>query len=261
MKKPGRMLVLTLFVIGLLATSTTTTRARPRSTGLLPDLRTVVPKHLQVVNDHQREVLRFSNGIANTGDGPWRMRPQFPLSDAGATQDAIQEILDASGNVLDSKLVSQFEFHPEHNHWHIVGVALFEVRAGSPAGPVYGGNSIKTTFCLIDWYKLDDNSRTPERAFFDCNGAFQGISAGWVDQYHQSTEGQQLDITGAPPGLYYLVSTANPDEIFLEKDGANNTAWASFLLSRDSRGNAKIEVTGHSPCPSPGLCGEQSVNR
>src|SRR5687767_5724325 len=48
--------------------------------GKLPDIQTVVPQHLNLVNEHQREVLRFSNLIANTGDGPWRMRPEFPLA-------------------------------------------------------------------------------------------------------------------------------------------------------------------------------------
>jgi hypothetical protein len=231
-------------------------------TGLLPDLRTVVPKHLQLVNNHQREELRFSNGLANTGDGPWQMRPLFPLpSDTSQTQDALQEILDASGNIVDSKVVSQFQFHPEHNHWHINGVALFEVRMGSPAGPIYGNASLKTTFCLIDWYKLDDNARTPERSYFDCNGAYQGISVGWVDQYHQSLEGQALNITGAPAGLYFLVSTVNPDGIFIEKNATNNTAWTSFALTRESNGNAKIAVVGHSDCEGPGLCGEMAVNR
>ena len=53
-------------------------------------------------------------------------------------------------------MAGTFAFHPAHNHWHIGDVALFEVRKGSPTGPIVGGNSIKTTFCLIDWYKLDD---------------------------------------------------------------------------------------------------------
>lgn len=229
--------------------------------GLYPDLRTVVPQHLQIVNKGAREILRFSNGIANTGDGPWRMRPEFPISDSFQTQNAIQEILDANGNVVEERTVSEFEFHPEHNHWHIAGVALFEVRYGAPDGPVWGGNSIKTTFCLIDWYKLEDNSRTPERTYWDCAGSYQGISVGWVDQYHQSTEGQQLDVTGALPGLYYLVSTANPDGNFLETTKRNNTAWVGFELTRESNGNPKIQVISHSPCNSPGLCGEGAPNR
>ena len=236
-------------------------------TALNPDLQTVVPKHLNLVNEHQTEVLRFSNGIANTGAGDWRMRPEFPLADETQVQRAIQELLDAEGNVVSEAVVSTFQFHPTHNHWHIGAVALFEVRpalddgTGGAWGAPLPGNSIKTTFCLIDWIKLDDNSRTKERVYFECSGAYQGISSGWVDQYHQATDGQQLDLTGAAPGIYYLVSTANPDGVFLESDLTNNAAWASFELTRASNGNPKVAEIAHSACASPGLCGEQKANR
>ncbi len=230
------------------------------SEGLLPDLRTVVPQHLNLVNAHQHEILRFSNGVANTGDGPWQMKPEFPLSDITQSQKAIQQILDSYGNIVEEKEVSQFEFHEQHNHWHINGIALFEVRTGTPNGPVFGGNSIKTTFCLIDWYKLGDNSPTTERTYFECSGALQGISVGWVDQYHQATDGQQLDITGAPVGRYYLVSTTNHEGVFIEKDYTNNTAWVAFDLVRASKGNPKITVVGHSPCVGS-LCGDNAPNR
>jgi hypothetical protein len=250
-------------------------------TALYPDLRTVVPTHLQLVNAGQREILRFSNGIANTGAGPWALRPDpFP---ADATPDtttiaAVQEFRDANAyyecdtqpknvtacyNVVSEQVAGQFEFHPAHNHWHIGDVALFEVRKGSPTGKIVGGNSIKTTFCLIDWYKLADNSPTAERVFFDCYASYQGISSGWVDQYHQSTEGQQLDLTDVPNANdYYLVSTSNYANVFTETDYKNNTAWVRFRLTSDSNGNRKVEVTDHSPCVmGTGLCGERSTNR
>ena len=247
------------------------------STALLPDIRTVVPAHLQLVNEHQKETLRFSNGIANTGPGPWALRPDPPLSSATTTVTAIQELRDSAAyyrcgeqpkqvtacyNVVSEFPTGSFEYHPAHNHWHIGDVALFEVRKGSPTGPIVGGNSIKTTFCLIDWYKLDDNSPSAERVFFDCYTSFQGISPGWVDQYHQATSGQQLDLTGVPNANdYYLVSTANYARVFTESDYTNNTAWVKFRLYMDSKGNRKIQVTDRSPCESPGMCGERATNR
>jgi hypothetical protein len=249
----------------------------PAPAGLLPDLRTVVPAHLNLVNEHQTDALRFANGIANTGAGPWALRPDPPLELATSTTTAIQEFRDSNAyykcgeqpkqvtacyNVVSERAAGTFEYHPAHNHWHIGDVALFEVRKGSPTGPVVGGNSIKTTFCLIDWYKLDDNSPAGERVFFDCYKGHQGISPGWVDQYHQSTDGQQVDLTGVPNASdYYLVSTSNYARIFVESDYTNNTAWVKFRLYQDSKGNRKIEVTGHSPCESPGMCGERSTNR
>lgn len=246
-------------------------------TGLLPDLRTVVPTHLNLVNEHQQDILRFSNGIANTGAGPWALRPEPPPGEATTVVSAVQEFRDSGAfykcgeqpkqvtecyNVVSEQVAGTFEFHPAHNHWHIGDVALFEVRKGSPTGPVVGGNSIKTTFCLIDWYQLDDNSPAPERVFFECYTSFQGISSGWVDQYHQATEGQQVMLTGIPDADdYYLVSTANYARIFTESNYTNNTAWVRFRLSSDSNGNRKVTVTDRSPCDSPGLCGERSTNR
>jgi len=256
-----------------------TAQAAPKCTrtlvrqGVLPDLETVVPKHLTIQNEHQREFLRFTNGVANRGAGDWRLRPEPPPGTASFT-DAVQEIQDASGNVLCEKVVSTFEFHADHNHWHVGDVALFEVRVAQVGDDGTGGlwgatlkndrgqaQSIKVGFCLIDSYKLDDNAPTTERIYWDCETSFQGISPGWVDQYHQSLEGQEIDITGARPGIYYLVSTANPDRTFLEADLTDNTAWVSFLLTRDSRGNPKLVEIVHSPCGSPGMCGEQATNR
>ena len=49
---------------------------------LYPDLQTAVPHHFTVQNTQQHEYLRFSNGIANTGGGPWAMRPDPPLEQA-----------------------------------------------------------------------------------------------------------------------------------------------------------------------------------
>jgi lysyl oxidase len=277
---PRFILLLSAIALGALGTAAIVMAGKPAPTGpgLLPDLRTVVPAHLQLVNEHQRETLRFANGVANTGAGPWALRPEPPLEQAVDTTTAVQEIRDSGAlykcgtqpkqvtecyNVVSERAAGTFVYHPAHNHWHIGDVALFEVRKGSPTGPIVGGNSIKTTFCLIDWYKLDDNSPAAERVFFDCYHSFQGISSGWVDQYHQSTEGQQLDLTGvANANDYYLVSTANYAQRYTESDYTNNTAWVKFRLYTDSNGNRKIALTGeHSPCSSPGLCGERSTNR
>jgi hypothetical protein len=249
-----------LVVIVLLATAGTADgHGSPGMPGLFPDLRAAVPGQFTVQNDHQREYLRFSNLIGNTGAGALRLRPEHdPVS--GITT-GYQEVFDVFGTMVVDEPVSEFVFHPAHNHWHITAVALFEIRAarddgtGGRYGSVVGGQTIKTTFCLIDVVRLEGNSNTPNRTYWDCfPDEHQGISAGWGDQYHQSTEGQELELTGQPPGVYYLVTTSNPDSAFLESDYANNTAWASFRLRRDSKGNAKVEPVGHSACAGT-LCG------
>jgi hypothetical protein len=245
-------------------------------TSKYPDLRTVVPDHLNLVNQQQHEYLRFSNGVANTGPGPWALRPEHELGSTPTTT-AIQEIRSSNAQylcgtqpkqndpcytILGEQAVSIFEYHPTHNHWHTADVARFEVRQGSPTGPVVGGNSIKVGFCLLDLYNLEGNAPTSEKVFWDCYTSYQGVQSNWVDQYHQSTDGQQVELTGLPNRTdYYLVSTTNPTGVFIEQNKTNNTAWAKFALSADSNGNRKVTVTAHSPCESPGMCGDLSPNR
>jgi hypothetical protein len=248
-----------------MATGATGGKTPTAPAGLLPDLQTAVPHKFTVQNQQQRETLRFSNLIGNVGPGDMRLHPETDLS--SNTTTGYQDLLDADGNVASSTPVSEFVFHPAHHHWHITEVALFEIRLGlddgkgGRYGDVFANQSIKTTFCLIDWIQLEGNSPTGDRNYFECApDALQGISVGWGDQYHHSLEGQELVIDGAKPGVYYLVSIANPRGNFIESDKTNNTAWTSFRLTRDSQGNAKIAEISHSRC-SGWQCGENLQNR
>ena len=249
-----------------LAASATGGKAPPTGAGLYPDLRAAVPHHFTVQNNQQGEYLRFSNMVANTGAGDLRLRPEHNITTNITT--GWQEILDANRNVVSQQPVSEFVFHPAHNHWHLTDVALFEFRTaldngtGGRFGAVYANQSIKTTFCLIDVIKLEGNTNTGDRNYWDCfPDAHQGISAGWGDQYHHATEGQELEITGAKPGIYYIVTTSNAAGAFLETDTTNNMAWTSIRLTRDSKGNAKVAKVSNSPCDSAPLCGEGLPNR
>jgi hypothetical protein len=229
--------------------------------GLLPNLQTQVPHHLQIVNKQQKELLRLSNGIANTGDGIWQMVPVVP-ADKNSPQKANQQFLDSNGNIVATcPTGSKSEYHPAHKHFHISDVASFAVAVDPDIikNPPLRG-SLKVTSCLIDWIRLEGNSPDNEREFSSCDSGVQGISPGWVDQYHMALEGQSIDITGIPAGTYYLVSIANPSGLFYEEDKSDNEAWVKFKLLRDSTGNPKIELINHSPC-SGGLCGDDFPNR
>jgi hypothetical protein len=67
-------------------------------------------------------------------------------------------------------------------------------------------------------------------------------------------------VTALSPATYYLVTRSNPDGAFIETTTANNTAWTSFRLTRDSMGNAKIEEVASAPCEGA-LCGTQLPDR
>ena len=233
----------------------------------LPNMQSVIPKHLQIQNDHQREYLRFSNGIANTGSGNWQMIPIFP-DGTSLIQEAAQQFLDSNGNIICQETVSETLFHPAHNHWHMADIAKFSIYDGIPEEWIEIGNSIKVSFCLIDWYNMDGNSNTKERTYFDCERGMQGIQVGWVDQYHQELPGQELEITDLPQGEYYLVSEVNHAGRYIESNPFDNVAWIHFLLIRDSEGNAKIIEGAISDCTTDipeeyqeAMCGEIKLNR
>ena len=226
---------------------------------LLPDIIPSIPKHLQVQNTQQSETLRFTNAWGNTGNGNLEFYPVIPGVDVPITetQDALQNLYDASGNLVWSDTVSHFEFHPAHNHWHIGNIGLFAVRESTPNGPGdivvlpdgVTASSIKVGFCIIDVYKINgDNAPTGERTYWDCEVTEQGIQAGWMDQYHQSVEGNEVPITNLAPGEYYLTTEWNPVGSFIDEDDTNDQSWMKFDLTRDSNGNAKItEIDGFSP--------------
>jgi hypothetical protein len=65
-----------------------------------------------------------------------------------------------------------------------------------------------------------------------------GISG---DPYHHALEGQEIEITGLPAGIYYLTFDADPDQHWLETDDTNNRAWAKFRLNRKGA-NASVTV-------------------
>jgi hypothetical protein len=82
----------------VLAASATGGKAPPVGAGLYPDLRAAVPHHFTVQNNQQREYLRFSNMVANTGAGDLRLRPEHNTTTNITT--GVQEILDANRNVV-----------------------------------------------------------------------------------------------------------------------------------------------------------------
>lgn len=211
-----------------------------------PDIVEEVPKHLNIQNVQQHEVLRFSTTHWNFGSGPLQLRGGGQV--APCVLDGVpypqctiatQEVLDAEGEVVATHPAGAAVYHPEHDHWHQDAVTRFAIRT-SPTGPAIGTVS-KTTFCMIDTERRDHRTPGSDRAYADCDDELQGISVDWGDEYHHSTQGQAFDITGLPAGDYYLTQEADPDGHWIELDETNNLSWAEFRIDRTSA-NPKLTV-------------------
>ena len=244
-----------------------------------------VPKHLNIHNQQQREYLRFTNVWANIGEGA------LEFQEGTIPGDAFQNLYDDEGNFgipqeniwndpPGMNKVSQFIFHPTHNHWHIDDVGEFSVREVYDPDPQVPGDevpgeiasraeSVKVGFCIVDVFKYDGgNSPTSQKIYWNCELALQGIQPGWVDQYHQSVEGNEIDITNLENDTYFLVHKWNPAGSFVDEDNTNNESWVKFDLSQNNNGNGNRKITiieEFAPeCQpdgsTPGICGEINKN-
>ena len=207
------------------------------STTLYPDLRTVVPAHLNLVNQQQNEYLRFSNGIANTGGGPWAMRPENSArnhsdDDARSRRSARRtRSTSAAGSAetgdpcyTSSRRRSSRSSSTTRRTTTGTRPMWRFSRFGGVARP--GRSSARTRSRSASASSTCTSSTTTRQRARRRSGtatrATRASRSGWVDQYHQATDGQQVDLTGAAngdellPRLYHepdeRVPRAGPDE-------------------------------------------------
>ena len=204
---------------------------------LLPDLRMEEPRDPRINLDKEgRHLLKFGTAIQNIGEG----RLQIRLKNEGeGRQDAYQDLLDADGNVVESNLVGDMLWHPEHDHYHMKDVILYELRKDKPDGEVVR-DSGKISICFIDFKHIPGWPKTaaPNYKFEECYGSVYGITPGWMDEYPSFLPYQWIDVTGVPDGEYYLVQTVDINHKLSESDDddeSNNTNWVKVRLSNDAR--------------------------
>ena len=113
---------------------------------------------------------------------------------------------------------SRFEFFACHGHYHFKEFASY--RLLNLQGELVGTGN-KASFCLEDVRQWDPRAPRRENPF---NCYYQGLHMGWSDIYDSGLPGQWVDITGVPPGDYFLEVSVNPAGIIQEADYANNTS-------------------------------------
>ncbi len=154
-----------------------------------------------------RRLLQFTATVQNRGD------EDIALGEVGPTSLAVQ-----------NRLVS---FSECHGHMHFNHYGRFEFGSGETA---LGG---KRAFCLESTSRYFNNEQTPLTHPYSC--AFQGVAAGWGDDYIAGLDCQWVDVTpidatgGITAPLRFVV---NPDEFLCE--GA---------LVLDGEGNPTFEPT------------------
>lgn len=167
-----------------------------------------------------RVVYRFvepnSCAIAenSVGASGWRRLLQFSAADRNVGAEPL-EIGDIDyyirGNETELSSLGIYEYSLCHNHYHFKHYGSFTF-GDEPANHKMG-------FCLQSTNRLSNNEDSPlTNRYSGCD--FQGIEAGWVDEYKAGLEGQWVDITdvdtSAGPVSASLTFHSNPDGFLCE---------------------------------------------
>jgi Lysyl oxidase len=209
----------------------------------LPDLDQATPLGVSVVERNGRLLLVFASAVDNVGKGPLVVEGRR----AGSVMRASQ-LIGTHRYALPTPL--RYVRSETHRHWHLTEFERYELRR---AGALVGRDR-KTGFCLNDAYETRALNRVPRwtgecgRGQPGLRSLREGISPGFGDDYVPEKEGQSIDVTDVPPGVYVLVQRANPGRTLGESSYANNAASVRIRLN-----GAKVAVLRR--CPDSASCG------
>jgi|AntRauTorcE11898_2_1112593.scaffolds.fasta_scaffold04323_4 hypothetical protein len=120
-----------------------------------------------------------------------------------------------------------FEDSESHGHAHLKDFNNYILLNESGERT---GATRKQTFCLRDMYQT--RSTATNSSQFDCG--YQGISAGWADEYVSSLPGQYIVIDDLPDGEYTLQATTNAAGTVDETCDSDNTVQVDLRISDDT---------------------------
>lgn len=187
----------------------------------------------------ERLLMRFDGFVHNRGAGALEIRGS--QRQGQAMSQVVQRVYDSTGSFEDRTRSAGpsilYEPSDGHNHWHLKNAVRYslwnQVRTAQVAP------AQKVGFCLVDSQHVD--AQGPAEQVYSV-GAIQfcrqgqaaapdvtmGISAGWRDVYGRALPFQWIDISDVAPGTYWLRADADPDDVVIEANEANEAAFGEF---------------------------------
>jgi len=234
---------------------------------LLPDLNPLEPREPSIQNDNGTWVLTFGAATDNLGEGPATIHASRPDTSAQMKATQIIERSDGSTKTRKSNAKLEYVVQPDHQHWHLLGFMTYELRTA--AKYKFIRPSQKTGFCMMDDYdssSYDPNNDPPNKppapVYTDPCHLYQpdalsvdeGVSVGYGDYYNPLLEGQSIDLTGVPDGLYYLVVRANAKKAIKESTYKNNASSIQFDLTHPNGPDGAPSMEILSTCKDTDKC-------
>jgi hypothetical protein len=218
---------------------------------------------------HAVRCLRFTSEVDNVGVGNLTVRIRWaqsgvpPRSALLPGECEAQQVIRRTDGTTTHRDAGGCTFHPQHGHFHylnFVEFALHKVNKDGTTGKQVA-RSLKESFCLADDGYTGFGSPGPNgpRNYVgqpDCNlpsaptaqapeaWVTMGVTPGWGDIYTWDTPSQFIDISDTPPGVYDIVSVANPMKALLVAGPAKTCAATRIKLTDDDVKVLKLGV----PC-------------
>ncbi len=223
----------------------------------------------------RRDFCSASTGTSTTGE-----RERSSLTGTNPVDlkmtTVTQRIYDTgSGHQDDSSRnpTMLYESADGHNHWHLrsaMRYGLYDLSKTALVAP-----ASKIGFCLADSESVVVPSQAPKAyplpgdPFCQQNNTAapsvtMGVSAGWRDRYPSFLTFQWVDVSNVQPGRYWLGAEADPDNVMIEANEANNgtafaanetvvPGWVAQPLTIAATGGGAIQVPlGATAYGSPG---------
>ncbi len=162
-------------------------------------------------------------------DSGWRRLLQFNAT----VHNAGPETLFIGPVVAENPVNRLFQYNACHAHYHFSDYADFYFSSEEE------NISSKQAFCVESTNRLSNNEWAPLTHPYTCR--FQGVQAGWIDEYLAGLDCQWIDITDVPVDpegtTYSLGFTSNPDGFLCEgtpvRDENENLVWEPSGLTTE----------------------------
>jgi hypothetical protein len=181
--------------------------------------------------------LRFATTSWNNGTGPLELRAgDIIIAPDGSQRRKVNQRVYLSDGTYYDKYAGEFEYHPEHQHFHFENYALYTLKPVNAPG-ASSKQSAKTTFCVMDTTKVNTTlPGAPLNAVYStCGADIQGMSVGWGDTYGASLPGQAFDVTDNPDGDYDIIIEIDPKTQLIEGTRSDNVSCLRVHLSVSAR--------------------------
>jgi hypothetical protein len=216
----------------------------------------------ETVQQGGHHCLRFTSGFANVGPGKFEVYGSSNVPVAVNGGSLYQNVYRSNGSHY-TRASGLFTFHQIHAHYHVLGIAKFELYPVAGPGKLGAPSDVlKEGFCLgdikmYDWRTFAQAEVSPNSPD-NCEPGpqsdgtwrfYEGIDPGWEDSYKWQTSGQFVNFGNSPDGLYLLRVTVNPFHYILEADAGHDTNDVAYTYFKVTGNDIHVLERGHGSSP------------